>query len=54
MKWGESGLRTLDSIQLASAMSLREKPSIIFCTADSKLNELFEKEHLVSDVSYEE
>ncbi len=27
---------------------------LIFCTADSKLNELFEKEHLVSGVSYEE
>lgn len=46
MKWGESGLRTLDSIQLASAITLREMPSTIFCTADNKLNEIFEKEHL--------
>jgi len=54
MKWGATGLRTLDSIQLASAITLREQPSIIFCTADVKLNELFKKEHLVSGLSYEE
>lgn len=48
-KWGESGLRTLDSIQLASAITLREQHSVVFSTADSKLRELFKQENLELD-----
>lgn len=46
MRWGENGLRTLDSIQLASAITLREQPATAFRTADKKLAELFKKENL--------
>lgn len=42
MQFGADGLRTLDSIQLASALTLSEKDCIYF-TADTILNALFMK-----------
>ncbi len=45
-KWGENGLRTLDSIQLASAITLQDQPDCIFHTSDNTLAKLFNKEKL--------
>lgn len=44
-KYGQQGLRTLDSIQLASAVSLRNDVHI-FKTADTLLHEFFTQEAL--------
>jgi len=46
MKWGECGLRSLDSIQLASAITLQSQSDCIFQTADKTLAKLFKKEKL--------
>ena len=46
MKWGEEGLRTLDSIQLASAITLKDQPDCFFGTADTVLSKLFQNENL--------
>jgi len=45
MKYGKKGLRTLDSIQFASALKLK-KQNCIYKTADSLLKELFKEEKL--------
>lgn len=44
-KYGTQGLRTLDSIQLSTAISLREQVGL-FCTADKLLLSLFQSENL--------
>ena len=44
-KYGSDGLRTLDSIQLASALMVK-KSCNAFHTSDILLNELFKKEKL--------
>lgn len=44
-KYGTQGLRTLDSIQLSTAISLRENVGL-FCTADKLLHSLLEAENL--------
>ena len=44
-KYGTQGLRTLDSIQLSTAISLRENVGL-FCTADKLLLSLLEAENL--------
>jgi uncharacterized protein len=44
-KYGKKGLRTLDSIQLSTAISLREQVGL-FCTADKLLLFCFEAENL--------
>jgi uncharacterized protein len=48
-KYGIKGLRTLDSIQLSTAISLREKVGL-FCTADKLLLSLFEAENLPTTI----
>lgn len=48
-KYGMQGLRTLDSIQLATAVSLLSKVDT-FLTADKLLNSLFVKEGLQTEV----
>ena len=45
-KYGEEGLRTLDSIQLAAAVSLKAKVDLNK-SSDKLLTKLFEKEGLV-------
>lgn len=45
MKYGAKGLRTLDSLQFASALYLKNQ-SCIFFTADKLLNTLFMEEKL--------
>lgn len=45
MKYGNSGLRTLDSLQLASALTLKDE-KCIFLASDKLLRSLFEKEKL--------
>ena len=45
MKYGNRGLRTLDSLQLASAVTLRDK-ECIFLTADKLLQTFFNDEML--------
>ncbi|MFH0926677.1 MAG: type II toxin-antitoxin system VapC family toxin [bacterium] len=45
MKYGNKGLRTLDSLQLSSALSLKKK-SCIFLTSDNLLKSLFYEEKL--------
>ncbi len=45
MKYGNTGLRTLDSIQFASALTLKSR-TCIFHTSDDLLKSLFEKEKL--------
>ncbi len=45
MKYGNSGLRTLDSLQLATAVTLREE-ECIFLTSDKLLQTLFVEERL--------
>jgi len=46
MKYGFSGLRTLDAIQLASALALKGQPKVRFFTADQLLKSFFEQEGL--------
>ena len=46
MKYAPEGLRTLDAIQLASALSLKGQPQVYFFTADQLLKSFFEKEGL--------
>jgi hypothetical protein len=41
MKYEITGLRTLDAIQLASALTLKEQPKIYFFTADQLLQSFF-------------
>jgi hypothetical protein len=45
MKYGNRGLRTLDSLQLATALTLREEKCIFF-TSDKLLRTLFAEEQL--------
>jgi predicted nucleic acid-binding protein len=45
MKYGNSGLRTLDSLQLATALTLKSE-KCVFLTSDRLLRSLFEKEKL--------
>jgi len=45
MKYGSRGLRTLDSLQLATALTLRNE-ECVFLTSDKLLRTLFEKEKL--------
>jgi len=45
MKYGYSGLRTLDSLQMASALIMKDK-DCIFLTSDKLLRELFKQEEL--------
>ena len=45
VKYGKSGLRTLDSVQLASAVSLSDKCGL-FITTDELLNDFFARESL--------
>jgi len=45
MKYGNKGLRTLDSLQLASALILKNKPCVFF-TSDKLLKSLFIEESL--------
>ena len=44
-KYGTKGLRTLDSLQLATAISLKQKAEV-FITADKLLQDLFKIENL--------
>jgi len=46
MKYGSAGLRTLDAIQLASALTLKGQPKVRFFTADQLLESFFEQEGL--------
>ncbi|KHD06632.1 hypothetical protein PN36_26610 [Candidatus Thiomargarita nelsonii] len=46
MKYGQEGLRTLDAIQLASALTLKEQQDIRFFTADQLLKSFFKQEGL--------
>lgn len=45
MKYGKNGLRTLDSLQLAAALTLKDE-ECIFLTSDKLLRSLFEEEKL--------
>ena len=45
MKYGNKGLRTLDSLQLASALVLKDE-DCIFMTSDNLLKSLFKQENL--------
>ncbi len=45
MKYGNKGLRTLDSLQLASALVLKDE-TCIFITSDKLLDSLFKEENL--------
>ncbi len=45
MKYGNRGLRTLDSLQLAAALTLRDE-ECIFLTSDKLLRALFKEEQL--------
>ena len=45
LKYGQEGLRTLDALQLASAIEVKELINTYF-TADKILLSFFEKEHL--------
>ena len=45
MKYGNRGLRTLDSLQLATALTLRDE-KCVFLTADKLLNTFFKDELL--------
>ena len=49
-KYGAEGLRTLDSIQLATAVCLAVHVNV-FLTADKLLNQLFEAEKLPSKIN---
>jgi hypothetical protein len=46
MKYGQEGLRTLDAIQLASALTLKEQQNVLFFTADKLLKYFFKQEGL--------
>lgn len=46
MKHGNKGLRTLDSLQLASALALKEEADCIFLTSDTLLKSLMIEEKL--------
>ena len=48
-KYGKQGLRTLDSIQLATALSLKNHASL-FITSDKLLKDFFGKESLRCDI----
>ncbi|MEZ0487293.1 hypothetical protein [Fibrella aquatica] len=48
--YGEQGLRTLDSIQLATAVSLAQQADL-FLTADKLLQTFLEAEHLPTTIS---
>ncbi len=48
-KYGKEGLRTLDSIQLSTSVSLFQQADI-FLTADKLLKSLFEAEHLQTEM----
>ncbi len=45
MKYGNRGLRTLDSLQLAAALTLRDE-ECVFLTSDKLLHTLFKEEQL--------
>lgn len=45
MKYGNRGLRTLDSLQLAAALTLKDE-ECVFLTSDKLLHTLFKEEHL--------
>ena len=45
MKYGSHGLRTLDSLQLATALTLKNE-ECVFLTSDKLLKTLLEKEKL--------
>ncbi len=45
MKYGNRGLRTLDSLQLAAALTLRDE-DCVFLTSDKLLHTLFKEEGL--------
>ena len=45
MKYGKNGLRTLDSLQLATALTLKDE-ECIFLTSDKLLQSLLEEEKL--------
>lgn len=45
MKYGNKGLRTLDSLQLASALTLKNE-ECVFLTSDNLLKSLFKDENL--------
>lgn len=47
-KYGQNGLRSLDSIQLATAIALRDKADL-FVTSDKLLGSLLEKEQLPTE-----
>lgn len=47
MKYGDKGLKTLDSLQLASALVLKDE-NCIFITSDNLLKSLFKQENLNS------
>jgi len=46
MKYGGTGLRTLDAIQLASALTLKKQQNVRFFTADKLLKSFFKQEGL--------
>jgi len=46
MKYGSAGLRTLDAIQLACALTLKEQSNTCFLSADKLLNSFFKQEGL--------
>lgn len=45
-QYGTLGLRTLDAIQLSSALTLKEDPDTVFFTHDKLLKSVFEQEGL--------
>ncbi len=45
-QYGIKGLRTLDAIQLSSALSLKENKDMAFFTHDKLLQSIFEQEGL--------
>jgi predicted nucleic acid-binding protein len=45
-QYGIAGLRTLDAIQLSSALSLKENKNIVFFTHDKLLQSIFTQEGL--------
>ncbi len=47
MKYGSEGLRTLDAIQLASALTLKNLSKSYFFTADKLLQTFFNQEGLL-------
>ena len=49
LEYGSQGLRTLDSIQLATAVSLKDSADL-FLTADTLLNSFFKQEVLLTEI----